>query len=139
MKRSRTAHGAPQPRTLVVRPITHHVINPVTRHFVHRVPGFALMSHRGRRSGVVHRTPMKFFRDGHDYVFALTYGSDAHWVRNILAAGEAELRIGDRTVRLAEPAVFIDPRRSLMPLPVRLLLRVLGVTEFVRMRIASRG
>ena len=131
--------GAPLPRTVVVRPVTHHVINPVARHFVHRVPGFALMSHRGRRSGVVHHTPMKFFRDGDDYVFALTYGSDAHWVRNVLAAGEAELRIGDRTIRLADPAVFVDPRGSLMPLPVRLLLRVMRVTEFLRMRTASRG
>ena len=129
--------SAPRPRTLAVRPITHHAINPVARHFVHRLPGFALISHRGRRSGVLHRTPMKFFRDGDDYVFALTYGSDAHWVRNVLAAGEAELRIGDRTVRLAHPAVFTDPGGSLMPLQVRVILRVLRVTEFLRMRPAA--
>ena len=130
---------APRPRTLLIRPITNHVINPVARLFVHRVPGFALMSYRGRRSGNLHRIPMKYFRDGQDYIFSLTYGSDAHWVRNVMAAGAADLRIGDRRVHLGDPEVFVDPRRSLMPLPVRLFLRVLGVTEFLRMRPAPRG
>jgi deazaflavin-dependent oxidoreductase (nitroreductase family) len=125
---------AERPRTLVLRPITNHVINPVARLFIHRVPGFALLGHRGRRSGRMHRAPMKFFRDGQDYVFALTYGSDAEWVRNVLAAGAAELRIGGRTIPLGDPEVFVDPRRRLMPLAVRVFLRVLGVTEFLRMR-----
>jgi deazaflavin-dependent oxidoreductase (nitroreductase family) len=136
MRKSRKAERAPRPRTLVLRPFTNHVINPVARLFVHRVPGFALISHRGRRSGDLHRTPMKFFREGQNYVFALTYGSDAHWVKNILAAGAAELRIGDRTIHLGHPQVFIDRRRSLMPGPVRVFLSVLRVTEFLRMRPA---
>ena len=133
---SREPEQAPRPRTLVIRPFTNHVLNPVARLFVHRVPGFALITHRGRRSGVLHRTPMKVFRDGQNYVFALTYGSDAHWVKNILAAGAADLRIGDRTIHLRDPQVFIDRRRSLMPRPVRVFLSVLRVTEFLRMRRA---
>lgn len=125
---------APKPRTLILRPFTVHVFNRVVRPFVHRVPGFAIMSYPGRRSGRLYRTPMKVFRDGDDYIFALTYGSFAHWVKNVLAAGGAELRIGDRHVALTDPRVFFDPKRSLMPLPVRVFLRVLGVTEFLRMR-----
>ncbi len=128
---------ARRPRTRLIRPVTNHVINPIARHFVHRVPGFALMCYRGRRSGIVRRTPMKYFRDGQDYVFALTYGSHAHWVRNVVASGAADLRIGDRHVPLTDPRVFVDPRRSLMPLPVRMFLKVLGVTEFLRMRPAT--
>jgi len=128
--------AAPRPRTLFLRPFAVHVFNRVVRPFVHRVPGFAIMIYPGRRSGRLYRTPMKVFRDGDDYIFALTYGSFAHWVKNVLAAGGAELQIGNRRVALTDPRVFFDPKRSLMPLPVRLFLRVLGVTEFLRMRSA---
>jgi hypothetical protein len=69
-------------------------------------------------------------------VFALTYGSNAHWVKNILAAGGCELRARRRDVRLVEPEVFVDPARRLMPLPYRLAGRAVLATEFLRMRAA---
>ena len=131
------ARPAPTPRTRFIRPFTTHVLNRFTRLFVHRLPGFAIISHRGRKSGRIHRTPMNVFRDGDDYLFALTYSSNVQWVKNVLAAGEAELRIGDRTIHLAAPQVFVDPKRRLMPLPVRFMLGVMNVTEFLRMRPAS--
>ena len=74
------------PRTRFIRPFTTHILNPFTRLFVHRLPGFAIINHRGRKSGQTYRTPMNVFRDGDDYLFALTYGSDVQWVKNILAA-----------------------------------------------------
>jgi len=77
---------------------------------------------------------MNVFRDGDDYVFALTYGSDVQWVKNVLASGGADLEIGKRTVRLVEPELFVDPTRHLMPLPVRVFLGLARVTEFLRMR-----
>jgi deazaflavin-dependent oxidoreductase (nitroreductase family) len=128
--------AAPKPRTLFLRPFTVHVFNRFVRPFVHRLPGFAIITYRGRTSGRLYRTPMKVFRDGDDYIFALTYGSFAHWVANVLAAGGAELQMGNRRVALTDPSVFFDPQRSLMPFPVRLFLRLLRVTEFLRMRAA---
>jgi len=124
----------PLPRTRFILPFTTHILNPFTRLFVHRLPGFAIISHRGRKSGEIHRTPMNVFRDGDDYVFALTYGSGVQWVKNVMAAGEADLRIGDKTIHLTGPEVFIDPKRRLMPLPVRFMLGVMRVSEFLRMR-----
>jgi deazaflavin-dependent oxidoreductase (nitroreductase family) len=126
----------PLPRTRFIQPFTTHIFNRFTRLFVHRVPGFAIISHRGRKSGRIHRTPMNVFRDGDDYVFALTYSSNVQWVKNVLAAGEADLRIGDKTIHLTAPEVFVDPTRSLMPLTVRLMLGLMNVTEFLRMRHA---
>jgi hypothetical protein len=73
------------------------------------------------------------FRDGDDYVFALTYGSGVPWVRNVLAAGRCELETGGRIVDLAEPRVVVDPGRRLMPRPVRAPLALMRVTEFLRM------
>ena len=130
-------HGVPTPRTRFIRPFTTHVLNRFTRLFVHRLPGFAIISHRGRKTGETHRTPMNVFRDGDDYLFALTYGSNVQWVKNVLAAGEADLRIGDRTIHLTEPELFVDPKRRLMPFPVRTMLGVMRVSEFLRMRPSS--
>jgi len=124
----------PLPRTRFIRPFATHILNPLTRLFVHRLPGFAIISHRGRKSGQAHRTPMNVFRDGDDYLFALTYGSDVQWVKNVMAAGEADLRIGDKTIHLTDPELFVDPERRLMPLPVRFMLGVMRVSEFLRMR-----
>jgi deazaflavin-dependent oxidoreductase (nitroreductase family) len=124
----------PLPRTRFILPFTTHILNRFTRLFVHRLPGFAIISHRGRKSGELHRTPMNVFRDGDDYLFALTYGSGVQWVKNVMAAGEADLRIGDKTIRLTDPELFVDPERRLMPFPVRFMLGVMRVSEFLRMR-----
>ena len=121
-----------------LRPFATQVLNPFTRLFVHRLPGFAIISHRGRVSGKLHRTPMNVFRDGEGYVFALTYGSDVHWVKNVLAAGEAELLVGDTTIHLTQPELFVDPTQHLMPVVVRVFLRFQRVTEFLRMRPAPQ-
>jgi len=79
--------AAPVPRTRFLRPFTTRFINPVTRLFAGRMPGFAILTHVGRTSGKTYRTPINVFRRGDSYVFALTYGSDVHWVKNVMAAG----------------------------------------------------
>jgi deazaflavin-dependent oxidoreductase (nitroreductase family) len=119
-----------------MRPFTTHVVNPFTRLFVHRLPGFAVIRYRGRRSGKTYRTPMNVFHVGDTYVFALTYGSDVQWVRNVLAAGEAEMQVGSRVIHLTDPELFVDPERRLMPFVVRVGLGLMRVTEFLRMRPA---
>jgi hypothetical protein len=79
---------------------------------------------------------MNLFRRGNAYVFALTYGADVQWVKNVLASGELEARTMGRTVHLTDPQLFEDPTRHLMPLPVRFFLGLMRVTEFLRMRRA---
>jgi len=123
----------PPPRTKFLQPFTTHVFNRFSRLFVHRLPYFAIISYPGRKSGKTYRTPMNVFRDGDDYVFALTYGSDVQWVKNVLAAGSAELQVGGRKIPLTDPEMFVDPKRRLMPLPVRFLLGLMRVSEFLRM------
>ena len=119
-----------------LRPFTMRVINPVTRLFAGRVPGFAIVRYVGRRSGKAYRTPMNVFRHGDEYVFALTYGSDVQWVKNVLAAGGCELEVRGKVVRLSEPRLIEDPNRRLMPLPVRRFLGLIGVKDFMVMRPA---
>lgn len=120
-------------------PFTIHVFNRFSRKFVHWLPNFAIIGYRGRKSGKWYRTPMNVFRDGESYLFALTYGSDVQWVQNVLAAGEADLQIRNKTIHLVDPELFADPTRHLMPLPVRIVLGFARVSEFLRMRPASAG
>ena len=128
----------PGSRMKFVEPFTSHVFNRFARRFAGRMPGFAIVRYRGRRSGRAYRTPVNVFRDGDDYLFALTYGSDAQWVQNVLAAGQAELEVGGTTVGVRDSRIFIDPSRRLMPLPVRVILRLVGVEEFLRMSPSRR-
>lgn len=123
-------------RMTFFRPFTTRVVNPITRRFAGRLPGFAILRYRGRKSGRRFETPMNVFRRGEEYVFALTYGSDVQWVKNVLAAGRCEIRTRGRDIALVDPVVFVDPTRHLMPLPVRIILGLNGVSEFLRMRIA---
>jgi deazaflavin-dependent oxidoreductase (nitroreductase family) len=110
-----------------------HGLNPITRHFVHWLPSFAIISYRGRRSGKTYRTPMNVFRDGDSYLCALTYGPEVDWVKNVVASGEADLQVRNHHTALTRPEVFEDPTRHLMPQPVRIVLGVMRVRYFLRM------
>ena len=114
----------------------NHVTNHVSRPLAGHLPGFAVVTHIGRRSGRAYHTPVNMFRDGERYVFALTYGADSQWVKNVMAAGSCGVRTHGRAVRLCEPRIFTDPDRRLVPAPVRLALRILDVTDFLSMRPA---
>ncbi len=82
---------------------------------------------------------MNVFRDGDDYLVALTYSSQVDWVQNVLAAGGCELETGGRVVRLTDPELFVDRERRLMPFPVRQFLGLVNVTEFLRLRPVAGG
>jgi deazaflavin-dependent oxidoreductase (nitroreductase family) len=112
------------------------VTNRFSRPFARRLPGFAVVTHVGRRSGRIYRTPVNMFRDGERYVFALTYGADSQWVKNVMAAGGCEVCTKSRAVRLCEPRIFTDPDRRLVPGPVRVALGMLDVSDFLSMRRA---
>jgi deazaflavin-dependent oxidoreductase (nitroreductase family) len=120
----------------VVRGWNKAGLNRVTRHVAPLVPGFGVVIHRGRRSGRQYQTPVNVFPVEDGYVFALTYGPDTDWVKNVLAAGGCELRTRRRTIRLVSPRLFHDEsRRTIRPLE-REVLRVLGVTDFLSLKTA---
>ena len=112
-------NSTPRTRLQFLRPFTTKVFNRVSRLFAGWLPGFGLLIYRGRKTGKEYRTPMNVFRRGDHYVFALTYGPDVQWVRNILASGECGLRTMGRDLRLVEPELYADPQLRDMPLVIR--------------------
>jgi deazaflavin-dependent oxidoreductase (nitroreductase family) len=121
------------------RHLVERYVNPVTRLFAGWLPGFGILVHRGHTTGRIYRTPINVFRRGHEFVFFLTYGSDVHWVRNVMAAGGARLRTRRRDITLRDPELITDPERRLAPLPARGVGRLIGAKRFLRMRVTESG
>lgn len=109
------------------------VTNRVTGPLAGWLPGFAVVIHRGRRSGRMYRTPVNAFRDGNDYIIALTYGAETDWARNVRAAGGCQLMTRGDTVSLTNPRVVTDISWRWAPVPVRLVLKLVGATEYMRL------
>jgi len=128
---------APQTRVHGLRPYTNRFVNPITRHFAEWLPGFAIITYRGRKTGRVYQLPINIFHRQGAYVAFLTYGSGAQWVQNVLAQGGCEMRQRGRTTRLVDPELIVDPTRSLVPRPIRFVGRLAHVTEFLRLHPAS--
>jgi deazaflavin-dependent oxidoreductase (nitroreductase family) len=124
------------PIPLVVGQWNKAGLNKVTRHIAPWVPGLGLVVHRGRRSGTEYQTPVNVFPTGGGFVVALTYGPGTDWVKNVLAAGGCELRTRGRVVHLVEPCLFHDEtRHHIRPLE-RQVLGVMGVADFLSLKIA---
>jgi len=114
-----------------VRPLVVRYLNPVLRRVANRLPGFCVATYRGRTSGRVYRIPLNVFRRGDRYVFALTYGPDVQWVKNVLAAGGCDIETRGRHVSLVRPRIEVDPLAREMPVPVRQFLGLMGVDHFL--------
>jgi deazaflavin-dependent oxidoreductase (nitroreductase family) len=121
----------PAPRWLAR--VNRRLTNPVLGRLAPHLPGFGVVVHTGRVSHRVYRTPVNVFRRRQAYVVALTYGADSEWVRNVLANGGCGLIVRGRLVQLGQPRLFQDPGRRAVPGPVRLVLGLLGVSEFLEL------
>src|SRR5262249_32692968 len=101
---------------------------------------FLLLTHRGRRSGRLHRTMLEVLHwhgGQHEAVVIAGFGPRAQWLRNVLAGGAVEVRIGrERWPAVARPldtaeasAVLADYERRnrlVRPLVHRLLSQLAG-------------
>ena len=99
------------------------------------LPGFGILTHVGRKSGKVFRTPVNVFRAANGFVIALTYSSQSEWVKNVLAAGGCELKTVGKNYHLSVPKVVRDPSRRRFPIPVRFVLRIVGADEYMELSI----
>jgi deazaflavin-dependent oxidoreductase (nitroreductase family) len=91
----------------------------------------------GRKSGKVYRTPINAFRVPNGFAIALTYGPQAEWVKNVLAAGGCELQTRGVRYRLVAPNIVHDPTRKQFPFPVRVILKLVGANDFIQLSIAE--
>lgn len=116
------------------------VANPLTRLFAGWLPPFAIVSHRGRVSGGAYSTPVLAFGTQDGLVFALPYGASSDWVKNVLVAGQLEVR------RLGKGSEYVQPRlveategQRLVPAILRVPFWLLRVRHFLRVTASPSG
>jgi len=107
------------------------VTNRITSRFADRLPGFGILTHVGRKSATIYRTPVNVFRAPEGFLIALTYGRDSEWVKYVLAAGRCKLETRGVRYQLSAPTIVHDPSRRPFLLPVRIVLGLIGASDFM--------
>ena len=112
------------------------VTNRITGKFAGWLPGFGIITHVGRKSGKIYHTPVNIFRAPNGFAVALTYGRESEWVKNVQAANGCDLQTGGRRYHLSDPTIVHDPTRKQFPIPVRVVLGIVGANDFMALKTA---
>jgi len=95
-----------------------------------------VLIHVGRSSGKAYETPLDAHATDDGYIFIMNYGAGSDWVRNILAAGTAQLRIGGDLIDLESPRVVTkDVALPQLPTATKTPPGWMNVTEFLQMDV----
>jgi deazaflavin-dependent oxidoreductase (nitroreductase family) len=127
----------PAPRSIAR--FNRRFTNRLTLRVAGYLPGFALVSHVGRKSSRAYRTPVNAFRTDDGYIIALTYGAQSDWVKNVLAAGSCEFQTRGRRVGLFARCIVTDESKGWAPLPVRLILNLIDAPQYMRLSETHRS
>jgi deazaflavin-dependent oxidoreductase (nitroreductase family) len=103
-------------------------------------PVFAVVVHRGRRSGLAYATPVAVRRHGEGFVISLSFGAQVDWYRNLVAAGGGIVRWRGREFSVSAPQT-IDPTAGLNAFhPIqRFFLRLGRIDGFVHLADTGAG
>ena len=101
------------------------------------LPVFAVIHHRGRRSGRSYSTPLGARPTADGFIIPLTFGKQADWFRNVQAEGGCEIRWKGADYPLIEPELVDWPTAQSAFYPLeRVLIPIIGIEHFVRLRNA---
>ncbi len=137
-----TAHNS----TGGARPLTRAVVGPARRLFnpiilrlagSRRVKFFAIVRHRGRRSGQLYATPVSARPILDGFAIGLTFGERADWIQNLRAAGGGVIRWNGAEYAVTAPEVvdWADVRPAFSRVE-RMLVPLLGIQRFARVQLA---
>jgi deazaflavin-dependent oxidoreductase (nitroreductase family) len=106
------APGVPMLMPVWLERLQIKYFNPLVRPLSKRLPGFAVIKHRGRTSGKDFETIVAAYRKDDLLAIGLMHGK-TNWVKNVLAAGEADIHVGRNDLHLVNPRVLpagtVDP------------------------------
>jgi len=108
------------------------VTNRISSRFAPRLPGFGIVTHVGRKSGRVYRTPVNVFRAPNGFLIALTYGRESEWVKTYSRLAAASLKLAV-WYQLSAPTIMHDPTRGRFPFPVRVVLKLVRADEYMEL------
>ena len=95
---------------------------------------YGLLRHVGRSSGTTYETPLGIEPTEDGFVIAIVYGERTQWVKNVLAAGSAEIVLEGRTYPVERPAIVpIAEANAYIPEGDQRTSSLMGVTEALRL------
>jgi deazaflavin-dependent oxidoreductase (nitroreductase family) len=102
-------------------------LNRAIKPFARFLPGTGTIEHRGRTSGKPYETIVTTYRKDNLLAIALGHGK-TDWVKNVLAAGQADLRLARSQVHIINPRILpAGSDGAGLPGLVRLQLRRMAV------------
>jgi len=99
------APGVPMIFPVAVENFQVKYLNRLIKPFARFMPGMATIKHRGRKSGKPYETIVTAYRKGNLLAISLSHGK-TDWVKNVLAAGEADVHFIRRDVHLVNPRIL---------------------------------
>jgi deazaflavin-dependent oxidoreductase (nitroreductase family) len=79
-------------------------MNPAVRRIARFLPTFAVVKHRGRKTGKSYETVVNAYRKKGVLAILLGHGN-ANWVKNVVSAGEADVRLSGQDLRITNPRI----------------------------------
>lgn len=135
--RSRRGYGLHMAFPAWVARFNKLVTNPILRPVAAWAPYFGVVVHRGRASGRVYRTPVNAFERDGEFIFALTYGPDRDWVKNVFHEGRFTLIHRGNRIELIDPKLQrMEEPPAAIPGPAREILRFANVRTLMLARRA---
>lgn len=111
------------------RRVNRRVVNPRQMRTAGSPGAYAgVIRHVGRRTGTEYATPVVPFPRDDKFVIVLPYGSRPDWVKNVLAAGSAELTHEGFTFTVGSPVLRAVAPEDLPTSELR-TMRMFGTTE----------
>lgn len=128
--------GKWEPVQAAVRRMNKRFMNPGQMRSAGTLGAYAgIIRHRGRTSGSAYETPVGIERTEDGFVIALPYGTSADWLKNVLAAGEAELVHEGETHRVDRPRVVgAEEAGGYFTEGERRTFRLMAVDDFLLLR-----
>jgi deazaflavin-dependent oxidoreductase (nitroreductase family) len=122
-----SAPGVPMVFPTWMDPVQIKYINPAIKRVARFLPTFAVIKHRGRKSGRTYETVVNAYRKRRVLAILMGHGN-ADWVKNIVAAGEADVRLFGRDLHITNARVVpAGADAEGLPLIARLGGRRIGV------------
>jgi deazaflavin-dependent oxidoreductase (nitroreductase family) len=99
-----------------------------------RLSPYAMLLHIGRKTGAIYKIPVVTSHQGEKFIFALPYGLDVDWYRNVRAAGGCELRWKGIEYVLSNPSgLDTEAGRKAFGRIIETLFRWRNVSDFAQM------
>ena len=133
--------GAPLAAKPVRRPalaFATRLLNPLIVQLAGKrhMRAYAVIEHRGRRSGRSYTTPVAARPTADGFLVPMAFGEQADWFRNVLAAGECVIRWNGAAYHVVEPELIDEATGRQALGRVERMLAPLFAHQFVRLRYA---